>query len=249
MVDRQFTDQKLADLYDLFAPWGGRSGDDEFYHELIMNADAVLDVGCGTGLLLRHARESGHEGRLVGLEPAGAMLNVGRRVRTDIEWIQGAVSSAGFEQEFDLIIMTGHAFQVFVHDDEIRQVLETVRRALTATGTFAFETRNPQVRSWERWIPENAVEVPHPDGGVVRMEHDVDLPVDGDKVSFTTRFTAPTFDGVEESRSTLRFLDHQSLNRFLVDAGLEIREQYGFWDRTPVTPSSPEIITIATPAR
>jgi SAM-dependent methyltransferase len=241
--DRHFSKDKLAELYDLFATWG--EPDDEFYLELVMSANSVLDVGCGTGMLLRKAREFGHSGRLVGLDPAGAMLKVGREDRSDIEWLEGDLSTENWEREFDLIVMTGHAFQVFVEDDEIRQMLAAVRTALTDHGRFAFETRNPLARRWERWTPEYAVEVPHPDGGTVRMEHDVELPVEGDVVHFTSRYTSPTFDGVEESRSTLRFLDVETLSRFLTDAGLEIEEQYGYWDRSPFTDSSLEIITIA----
>lgn len=58
--------------------------------------------------------------------------------------------------------------------------------------------------------------------------------------------TAPTFDGVEDSNSTLRFLDIEPLNLFLNEAGLEIEAQYGFWDLSPVTDESMEIITIVT---
>lgn len=43
----------------------------------------------------------------------------------------------------------------------------------------------------------------------------------------------------------MRFLDAASLSSFLSDAGLVIEEQFGDWDRTPVTNASPEIITIA----
>jgi SAM-dependent methyltransferase len=245
VVDRAFSEQKLADLYDLFAPWGGRSGDDRFYMELILEAGSVLDVGCGTGLLLRKAREFGHTGRLVGLDPAQAMLDVARRDRGDIVWTYGDLETVEFDQKFDLVIMSGHAFQVFVTDDQVRLALTAVHAALRDTGRFAFETRNPAYRRWEGWVPENAVEVPHPDGGVARMEHDVDLPVTGELVSFTSRFTAPTFDGVLESRSTLRFLGQELLNDFLDEVGFVIEDQYGFWDRSPVTESSPEIITIA----
>jgi ubiquinone/menaquinone biosynthesis C-methylase UbiE len=245
LPDRIFSEQNLAELYDLFNPWGGRSGDDEFYMKYILDADSVLDVGCGTGLMLRKARELGHQGRLVGIDPAEAMLDVGRQDRSDIEWVHGDLLTANFDQEFELIIMTGHVFQVFLSDDDVLQMLTAVRRALTDTGRFIFETRNPKYRAWERWVPGNASEIAHPAGGVARMEYPKPPIVEGEFVTFAHYFTAPTFDGVEQSTSTLRFMDVDQLNAFLSEAELEIEAQYGFWDRTPVTDESMEIITIA----
>lgn len=242
MVDLVFSETKLAKLYDVLHPWG-KAADDAFYLELVMPASAVLDVGCGTGLLLRKAREAGHTGRLCGLDPADAMLDVARE-RRDIEWVLGDLSTVDYEREFDLIVMTGHVFQVFVEDEHIRDTLGSARLALTADGRFAFETRNPAVRSWERWVPENAVEVLHPAGGVVRMEHQFDAPVESDVVSFTATYSSPTLDEPLKSRSTLRFLDADALSTFLTEAGLAIDEQFGDWDRSPLTATSPEIITI-----
>ena len=243
MVDRVFAEKQLAELYDILHPWG-KATDDAYYLELVMAAEAVLDVGCGTGLLLRKAREFGHTGRLVGLDPAGAMLDVARE-RSDIEWVQGDLYSVDWQQEFDLVVMTGHAFQVFVEDDHIRDTLASVRTVLKAGGRFAFETRNPLVRGWERWMPENAVEVDYPGGGIVRMAHQYDAPVTGDVVSFTSTFTSPSMDGPQQSRSTLRFLGMDALTTFLTAAGLKIEELYGDFDRSPFTDTSPEIIVIA----
>ena len=75
VVDRQFSEPHLAALYD---PLCGREerADFRFYLPLVMAAGAVLDVGCGTDALLHWARECGHTGRLVGLDPARA---AGRR--------------------------------------------------------------------------------------------------------------------------------------------------------------------------
>ena len=56
-------------------------------------------------------------------------------------------------------------------------------------------------------------------GAWVRMAHQVDEPVDGDIVSF--------------------------LARLLGNAGFLIVEQYGDWDRSRLTETSPEIITVA----
>lgn len=243
MVDHQFADARLAGLYDLLFPAESRT-DFGFYLPLIMSARSVLDVGCGTGLLLRTARDAGHTGRLCGLDPAAGMLDQGRG-RPDIEWILGDLGSARWDQEFDLIVMTGHAFQVLVGDDELRASLAAIRSALTLDGRFAFETRNPQARAWEGWTPDRVSEVTDPAGAVVRMWHQVQTPVQGDIVRFTTTYASPGWDRPQVSRSTLRFLDADSLAGFLADAGLAVAEQFGDWDRRPVTSASLEIITLA----
>jgi len=221
-----------------------RRDDFSFYLRLVMSAETVLDVGCGTGALLHRAREAGHSGRLCGLDPASGMLNQARK-RSDIEWILGDLASVGWDQGFDMIVMTGHAFQVFVVVDDLCASLAAIRSALTDGGRFAFETRNPLVRAWERWTPDNAVEITNAAGAVARMEHEVETPVEGDVVRFIVTFTTPGWDRPQVSRSTLRFLDADSLSVFLSAAGLAIEEQFGDWTRHPLTYTSPEIITIA----
>ena len=240
MVDLHYAEPGLAELYDTFCE--GRP-DFSFYLPLVMSAERVLDVGCGTGKLLRLAREAGHTGRLCGLDPAAAMLEVARQ-RTDIEWVLSDISQVGWNREFDLAVMTGHAFQVLIEDAEVRSSLTAIRAALAEDGRFVFETRNPLVREWERWTLENAVEIVR-DGTRVRMASQVDTPNAGDLISFTTTYTSPSWDGPRISRSTLRFLDLRSLSSMVLGAGLVIDERFGDWDRQPLTEASTEIITVA----
>jgi ubiquinone/menaquinone biosynthesis C-methylase UbiE len=118
-------------------PWNGaRFASDTFFLDLVMAADTVLDVGCGTGSMLHRAREAGHRGRLVGLDLDPAMLNRARW-RTDIEWVAGAAADASWDQEFELVTMTGHAFQCLVGDGELRRSLAAIRGALRHGGRFA----------------------------------------------------------------------------------------------------------------
>src|SRR5262245_3336511 len=138
-----YSDAEAAALYDVLNPW---SADSDFYLPLVMAADSVLDVGCGTGTLLHRARQEGHNGRLCGVDPEQAM--VARALgRDDIEWVDGTAAGMTWAGEFELAVMTGHAFQMLVSDDEVRASLAAIRRALAPRGCFAFETRNPRLRA------------------------------------------------------------------------------------------------------
>ncbi|MFC8346534.1 class I SAM-dependent methyltransferase [Streptomyces sp. NPDC057280] len=242
MVDRSFADLSLAALYDSLHPWG--PGDD-FYARLVRDAGAVLDVGCGTGRLLARARAVGHRGRLVGVDPAAAMLVQARRREPHVEWVLGDLRSHFWRGEFDLVVMTGHAFQALVTDDDVRQALHAVRDALRAGGRFVFDTVNPAARVWEGWGPEHIREGADAEGSVAWMWREVSCPVAGDRVTFTETYEGVRWDHPQISTTTLRLLDPYGIGRFLAEAGLTVVEQYGDWGRGPVSAASPEIVTVA----
>ncbi|MFF0382499.1 class I SAM-dependent methyltransferase [Streptomyces sp. NPDC004286] len=242
MSAHPFNDLSLAALYDALNPWG--PGDD-FYLGLIRAADSVLDIGCGTGRLLRRARTEGHPGRLTGLDPAAAMLVQARRGDPDVEWVLGDTRSSRWRGEFALAVMTGHAFQQLVRDEEIRQCLDAVREALTEGGRFVFETRNPGARAWEGWTPDRVHTVTGPDGTEIRVHHEVTHGPAAGVVGFSETLTRAGRPAPRTGHNTLRFLGTGELDRFLTGAGLRAVARYGDWDRGPLTPESPEIITIA----
>lgn len=254
MNDPLFLSPRLAELYDSQASWeneiviGGptvrrRGAEFTFYMPMVMSADSVLDVGCGTGQLLRLAREAGHTGRLCGVDPADPMLQQARK-RSDIEWVLGQAADGGWDRDFDLVVMTGHVFQVILEDDVIQATLVAIRSALTQHGRFVFDTRNPLVRDWERWTPDVVWEFAGPDGAAVRKWHEIEA-VDGDLVSYSTTFTSSGWERPTIIRSSQRFHDSDTVSSFLSHAGLAIEEQFGHWDRRPLTDTSPEIVTIA----
>lgn len=244
MADELYADARLAALYDRLYPGASDFG---FYLPLVMAARSVLDVGCGTGALLHAARARGHTGRLCGLDPAEPML-AQARARGDIDWIHGELASAGWVEEFDLVVMTGHVFQVFIEDTELRAALSAVRRVLRPSGHFAFETRNPAARAWASWQAPAPIEIEGPGGERIRLSREVLAPFDGRTVTFTETFSSPGWGQPRVSRSTLRFLEAPQLGRFLAEAGFTIEAQFGGFGGEPLTPGSAEIVTIARPA-
>jgi SAM-dependent methyltransferase len=235
-----YSDEEVAALYGVLNPWGPS---DAFYLEMVMGAGSVLDVGCGTGTLLHRARDTGHDGRLCGVDPDRAMLAVARS-RPNIEWREGTAASMSFMDEFDLAVMTGHAFQYLVSDVDVRASVTAIRTALVPGGRFAFETRNPLVRAWEGWDSMMPIEVIDPAGRAVRVSWDVEV-IAADVISLSEITTDRENALLRVDRAGLRFMDGETVRDFLLDAGFEIEAQFGDWDRAALDPTSPEIITIA----
>ncbi|MEU3017571.1 class I SAM-dependent methyltransferase [Nocardiopsis sp. NPDC007018] len=237
---RSYSDDDLAALYDLLNPWA--PGDD-FLLSHAMTADAVVDVGCGTGKLLRRVRREGHAGRLLGIDPEGPSLRRAR-AREDVEWVEARAVDLERRGEFDLAVMGGNAFQEFVSDHELRRSLEAVRSALRGGGRFVFGTRNPVARAWERWVPDNAAEVVDHHGRALRVEHRVESVADG---VVTLTETVATRDGtaLRVDRGALRFTPAGELDRFLAGAGFEVAERYADAARGPFTGTEDDIVTVA----
>lgn len=90
-IDQFYHDAFLSAVYDAWHPRHVRN-DYDFYLPLILKADRVLDVGCGTGTLLQEARQERHRGRLVGLDPAPGVIGRARAV-PGVEWCLARSSS------------------------------------------------------------------------------------------------------------------------------------------------------------
>jgi ubiquinone/menaquinone biosynthesis C-methylase UbiE len=242
-VDDGFADFRLARLYDAECPWHRQ---DDFYLALDLQAGSVLDVGCGTGTRLVRAREVGHPGPLVGVDPAPGMLAVARGKTSQVEWIHGDAETMELGRRFDLLTMTGHAFQVLLDDQSVRAALRNFHRHLTDEGLLAFETRNPRARAWDSWTAERSRHtIAAPDGEPYEVWVD-DLWTHGqDLVTFTSRYRSLETGEQRTSSSTLRFVDPDHLRTLLEQAGFRIEGWFGDWDRSDVTSTSAEVVVLA----
>ena len=186
-----------------------------------------------------------HAGRLCGVDPDPAMLELARR-RSDVEWLAGTAASISFDGGFDLAVMMGHAFQCLVDDDELRASLAAIRHALVDGGRFAFETRNPSARAWEQWSATTLRAV-DPSDMPVHVSYDIEAVV-GDLVTFTETTSDRDLRPLRVDRATLRFLGVDELDGFLGDAGFLVEARYGGWEREPLADDSAEIVIVAVRA-
>jgi len=144
----------LAGVYDVICGW---SEDRDFYLNLAAGGkQSILDVGCGTGLLCRaYATQGNH---VVGLDPSASMLAVATEKSPDdsIRYIHGTLNEASktlpeLEKSFDLIVMTGHAFQCITTELAVIELFKHAKRLLKPNGRFVFESRNPDIDWVSRW--------------------------------------------------------------------------------------------------
>lgn len=136
-----YHDPQIAEMYDLLDPL---SSDCQFYVALSgQHSCAVLDLGCGTGTLCCELARYGH--RVTGVDPSSAMLSVAMQKPHSgkVQWVEARAQSYRSDRRFDLIFMTGHAFQILLTDADIDALFETMRAHIKDDGKIAFETAQP----------------------------------------------------------------------------------------------------------
>lgn len=221
-IDSHYIHPKLARLYDLDSGW---SNEREFYLSLAGESrKSVLDLGCGTGLICDALAARGHE--VTGADPSVAMLDVARQKPngSKIEWVLSTAQDFKSEKTFDLIIMTGNAFQVLLDEKDLQATCQAMRTHLKPDGLIAFESRNPRLDWAARWNYE--MKLSTPEGEVVESRKF--LKWSGSRMSFELCYRFP--DEKLISSSELRFWSAQEIEKHLSEAGLRIERLMGDWD-------------------
>ena len=78
----------------------------------------------------------------------------GERVR----WVEADARDIRLDEQFDFVLLTGHAFQVFLTEDDKIAALKTIAAHLAPGGRFIFDSRNPEFRAWLDWVPDRSRE-------------------------------------------------------------------------------------------
>ncbi|CAM5301414.1 class I SAM-dependent methyltransferase [Streptomyces purpurascens] len=222
MADECFRHPRLAAVYDPLDP---DRGDLDPYLRMAeeFGARQVLDIGCGTGVFALRLAARGL--RVIGVDPAGASLEVargkpgGERVR----WIHGDVTALP-PPAADLATMTGNAAQEITGPEDWHAFLRGARAALRPGGRLVFETRIPARRAWEEWNREATYAVTDvPGTGAVEYWVEL-LDVSGPLVTFRQVYRFAADGQVLTSESTLRFRERREVETELAARGFVVED-------------------------
>jgi ubiquinone/menaquinone biosynthesis C-methylase UbiE len=188
---------------------------------------------------------------VTGVDPAEGMLRMARsRPGADrVEWIKGDARTLDLKRHFNLIYLTGHAFQVFLTDEDSVAMLKAAARHLARGGCLAFDTRNPAAQAWLAWTTQATPEVVEI-AGLGRVEESVDTVFDEASgiASITHRYRFLDKSTEQIGHSRIRFIDRDRLAGLIAAAGLKIDSCYGWWDGRPYSPNSEEFVVMASAA-
>ncbi len=238
--DPLYRDPSLAQFYDTANRWGP---DFDFCMKLAEDANSALDLGCGTGELTAALAATCN---VTGVDPAAAMLDIGRaRPGGDkVEWVGGDARTVRLRKRYDLIVLTGHAFQVFLTEEDQRAALATIAAHLSPAGRFVFDTRNPGFYG-ERDVRHSSVrQLEHAELGAIEASDESHYDEATGILSYENGYRVLSTGEHFAGRSKILYTSREKLSGLMRDAGLTVDAWYGDWEGNPFHAQAREIIPV-----
>ncbi len=204
---------------------------------------SVLDLACGYGRIAIPLAQRGFQ--VTGLDLSEVLLGQARAAAAEagveVTWHRGDMREIPWQEAFDAVINVFSSFGYFTSEEENRQVLEGVARALKPGGRFLIDVMN---RDWR-----------------VRRDLERHWFEAGDRIVLTE----PWFDPVTgRAGETWRWLENgrwasmqfdtrlytaTELKGLIEAAGLRWLTVYGGWEGEEFGPHSRRIIAVAVRPR
>ncbi len=209
----------------------------------------VLDLGCGTGVF---AASLGASRQVVGVDASAEMLQVAaaREGGDRVTWVCADARTVRLNTKFDLVVLTGHSFQVFLDSAAQRAVLQTIAAHLAPEGQFIFDSRNPAfaVRK-ERTAAETRTLIQAEGFGAVEMWNLSNYDESTGILNCENHYRILDTDVVHSGADQILYTHLNRLESLCAEAGLRITRKMGAWDGREFTQDAPEIILVGGLAR
>ncbi len=206
-----------------------------------LDAQAVLDLGCGTGLLTVRLAAPGR--RVVGVDPDPFALQVARaRPSTGVHWRHGDSRVLAGEGPFDLVALTANVAQ-HIPDPEWERTLADLAEVTVPGATLIFDSRDPARQAWRQWSDpgssrQTAEGLLHESSQITELSPGRVL------ARFSNRYADLDREVVIEQEFWFRSL--ATLREQLQTAGFTVGQVWGDWAGSPVGPSTASLVITAT---
>lgn len=238
-LSKLYSDPELAQFYEV-------NDHDRLDYKTILSlandARSILDIGCGTGVL---SAALSARGNVTAIDPASAMLDIAKlRYRgKNVEWVEGDARNVRLAHKFDFIVLSGHAFQVFLEPGDQLSVLKTIAAHLTDDGVYIFDSRNPNFPgSKERSREQTFRKFHHSQLGDVETWNESNYDGDTGILTYVNGFCVASQGEEKFAQERIKYTSKSELSELLSQAGLEVNCCYGNWDMSLFHELSKEII-------
>lgn len=244
MADEEiYCNNFFAELYDWQHPW---PDDYDFYLSLAKGSAHVLDIGCGTGIFSLELAKRGHD--VVGVDPAEAMINIARSnpFGDKVKWVHADVRDLRLDERFDMVLMTGNAFQALTSKEDRSQAFRTFAHHLKPGGKFFFDSRNPNGKAWEGWRPElTQTKQEHLEYGTVTRWVDASYDETTGIVDYCWTYELQNGES-HSATSSIAFTPQEEIAELIEGADLQVDRWLGDCQGSAFTSESPEIIPLGS---
>ncbi|MDP2571398.1 class I SAM-dependent methyltransferase [Vibrio penaeicida] len=224
------------------------SAEISFLQELAQqkNFKSLLDVCCGTGIVTIPV--SADLTRCVGIDFSLPMINHANSKSQgllNVDFLDMDATAFDLGKTFDLVSMTGNAFQAFISDEDLLSVLSNIRQHMDHNSLFVFDTRLRGLTSlemtnsyehWDSYISSTGLEV-QVYGKGKQHEHIANT------ILLDIRREYQNSDQYD-SQIELKYRSLSEIREHLARCNLELVELYSNWERSPFENSSKSIVGV-----
>lgn len=232
---------RVAEVYDEWyaeLPFGGEIGVTvSFLRELAADGSA-LELGIGTGRVALPLRQAGVD--VHGIDASAAMVE---RLRAkpggaDIPVTMGDFCDFSLGKRFRVVYVVFNTFFGLLTQDDQISCMRAVARHLDDDGAFVMEAFVPDPSRFDRGQRVSAIRV-EPDAVALEVsQHDpLAQRTDSQQVVMQP-------DGVRLYPVKIRYAYVSELDLMAKLAGMQLRERWADWDRTPISGESPKHVSV-----
>ena len=236
-----------AQLYHLRT--AGITDDLPALSRLIGDSTRILEVGCGTGRVLNWlAAHHPRLERLVGVEMDREKAELATSQLAEFSHVAIATSDfLNFETEggFDVVLFAFNVVTEFLTGEKRQAALAKARELIESSGRVVIAVTAPNFEDWA--VPEKVHRRTLRDESLGETE--VVITCHRDRIEQVSRceveYVASTGELVKD-RYEVALLTRRKLLMEYAAAQLNLIEEYGSYELTEITPTSPQIIHVLT---